>query len=340
MKIALLIILFAHGGYWFAGQNTVTLNWREPAAGTPASVLEWKLSYGMLQIAAGELDVAAGANQTSLKLQVPEVRAHTTLQWTYELHEKQTGKLLERGTREIHLVPPRLLEHAAPRMKNSKIVLVDQPDGGLATTLQAAGIDAHRVSAVGDLQLLQADIILVAEDQLPDNPAAQEVLLTRARQGAGIMILAQHHASRIGEWDIRARKQQTALTWRESHPLFDCFPPATLDAWANETDADAKVLALPADAPLLELGYFPRETPGNTPVPIDALAATQTLGLGRIVFWQLPIDSWKEDPRGQLLLANALDYLQTRPEPTLPQSQRKTETPATSVPRQLIGAQP
>jgi hypothetical protein len=80
---------------------------------------------------------------------------------------------------------------------------------------------------------------------------------------------------------------------------------------------------LPADAPVLEIGYWPRETPGREPVPIDALLAVKATGRGRIVLCQVPLGRWATDPRSQLFLRNALAYLATRPEPTPPPSQRK-----------------
>jgi hypothetical protein len=338
MNVTLLIILLAHGGFWFGGENAITVKWATPEAGTPASVLVWKLSYGTLQVAAGEAPMA-GAEST-VKLNVPAVRVATAFQWSYELRETQTGRVLERGVREIRLIPPTVLQNVARGMKGRKIVVLEQDKEGITKLLERAGIESRRVGAAGDLQLAEADIILVGEDELPENPAVQEALLAKARKGAGVVIFSQRLATHLGEWEVRPRKIQPALTWRLGHTIFTSFAQSALDAWAAENPDEARALALPMDANVLELGNFTRETPGNTPVPVDALAATQTLGDGRIVFWQVRIASWKNDPRAQLLLGNILDYLRTRPEPTVPQAKRQIDPPKPAVDKQLIGAEP
>jgi hypothetical protein len=182
-------------------------------------------------------------------------------------------------------------------------------------------------------------MVLINQDELPENPAAQGVLIEKARNGASVMIFAQEQAGKLGTWDLRSRKAK-AFTWRTEHPLFDGFAGDALDTWAREKGEELKVMSLPADAAVLELGCVSRETPGKNPVPIDALVATETAGAGRLVYCQLRVDSFKTDPRGQLLLANVLDYLLLRPEPTLPQSQRQPEPVKPTAPagKQLIGA--
>ncbi|MCX5660572.1 MAG: hypothetical protein NTW19_12735 [Planctomycetota bacterium] len=81
-------------------------------------------------------------------------------------------------------------------------------------------------------------------------------------------------------------------------------------------------MQLPIDEPALELIHWPREAPGKEPVPIDALLVTKSVGRGRMVICQLPLGPWESDPRSQLLLANSVSYLLTRPEPTLKPSER------------------
>ena len=64
------------------------------------------------------------------------------------------------------------------------------------------------------------------------------------------------------------------------------------------------------------------EVAGNKPAPIDALVLTKTLGKGRIVLCQVPLGPWESDPRSQLFLVDALDYLASPVVPTPPPSRR------------------
>jgi hypothetical protein len=350
MNAILLVILLAHGGYWYGGaDNTVTVHWAAPDANMPAATLSWQLMYDTVVVASGQADVAPGDKAATVTLKMPEARTLSMYAWKYQLKAKDTGKELESGQRAIYLCPPKMLAGQATRTKAKNIIVIDAQDEGLTAMLKAGGVDATRVAALGELQMRQADIILVAEDQLPENEVVQGILKTRAQAGASIMIFAQEKTKTSPKtslgFTLAPRPLKGDLTWPAKHELFENLPAPQLNEWAREHSGDIKALNLPADAPVLELGCWPRETPGEKPVPIDALAATQTIGTGRIVWWQIPTGGFKkDDPRPQILLANALDYLLTRPEPTLPPSQR---VPAPKAPKKpdpntntIIGEKP
>ena len=61
---------------------------------------------------------------------------------------------------------------------------------------------------------------------------------------------------------------------------------------------------------------------GQQPVALDALILTKTLDKGRIVLCQMPLGPWQSDPRSQLFLVDALDYLASPVVPTPPPSRR------------------
>jgi hypothetical protein len=347
-KAMLLLITLAHGGYWFGGNaGTITVNWAAPDAHMPAATLSWQLMYQTVAVASGQADIPGGANarSTAITLQLPEARALAGYTWKYQLKNAATGAELESGERIIYLCPLHLLSSQAKHTKGKAIVVIDGQDQGIFQRLKDEGVQATRVAAAGDLELQQPDIIFVAEDQLPENAAVQNTLRAKAMAGSSVMVFAQQKIKQSLGFPLTQRPIKNDLAWKPNHELFENLPAAQLNAWAREHATGIKALALTADAPVLELGYWPRESPGDKPAPIDAVAATQTLGAGRIVWWQIPTGGFqKDDPRPQILLANALDYLLTRPEPTLPPSQRTPrKTPQIVTPNAaniIVGEKP
>ena len=114
------------------------------------------------------------------------------------------------------------------------------------------------------------------------------------------------------------------MKWRTRHPLLSGLPREALDSSNRRADADTRAIRLPKDEAVLEIGYWPRESAGREPPPIDALILTRTIGAGRLVLCQAPLDRWHDDPRSRIFLRNALDYFLTRPEPTPRPSERPT----------------
>jgi hypothetical protein len=329
MKTIMLVIVLAHGGYWFGGNNDITVRWAVPAAGMPAAVLSWQLSYGAVQLASKEVEVMAGEKATTITLQMSEARTPVEYTWTYVLKDKQR-KVLEQGERTIHLLPAGALGERVKQLKGKSVVVVENRNDDVAQALKDAGLDVVQVTAVGDLQLRRPDVVLVGQDELGEGEAPQGVLLSLAKGGATVVVFSQSRPEKLFGFSLRERRlpgTKEGLTWRCEHAMFEGLDGAALEGWAREAGPEIMAVALPTEAAVLELGCWTRETPGKYPVPIDALAATQTVGNGRIVYWQIPVREWKSDPRAQMLLANVLDYALIRPEPTLPQALREEPRP-------------
>jgi len=143
------------------------------------------------------------------------------------------------------------------------------------------------------------------------------------------MVFAQQRRTKLAGFDLTRRAAPPQLTWRAEHPLLARFRAEDLRTWtARGTDADSstwRAVSVPADAPALAVAHWPFEVETGKPAPRDAAIVSQTVREGRIVLWQIPLGDWRSDPRSQALLAGALDYLPTAPQPTPPLGQRIKE---------------
>ena len=77
MNPLLLVILLAHGGYWFGGVRTTPspVKWAAPEAHMPAATLSWQVMYQTVQVAAGQEEIGASDKTATLTLKLPESRA-------------------------------------------------------------------------------------------------------------------------------------------------------------------------------------------------------------------------------------------------------------------------
>jgi len=265
----------------------------------------------------------------------PTVRVRTALTWTYRLISHDEKKELERGEQTINLFPQDLgLTRVLKQQRRAagELVVVEQQDS-LSKRLEHSNALLTRVGDANKLQLLRPRIVLVGPDALLASGFDQAPLLGLANYGASVMIFQQTRCGRLIGYGLAQRELPAKLEWRADHPLLRGLTAADLDSWFTDGAAPWAV-QLPADEPALEIGYWPSEIPGLEASPIDALLLTKTVGKGRLVFCQLPLGPWDQDPRSQILLTSALDYLQTRPEPTPPPSQRPLVAPVapTSIP--------
>jgi hypothetical protein len=217
--------------------------------------------------------------------------------------------------------PADVLQPAAKRAAGRAIGVVEPAVGEVAGVLTAAGVPAVRFGSVGDVQVRPLEVVLVGQDALPADEAVQAILLDKARGGTSVMPFAQTHVRVVGEYPaVRRPLKGAGLRILEEHPLLDGLDAGVLEGWARGPE-DLAAVALPAGARALPVAAFPAESAMSGALrPVDALVATRKVGAGRMVCWQLPVDDWKGDPRAALLLANALDYLATRPEPAAPLS--------------------
>ena len=119
-------------------------------------------------------------------------------------------------------------------------------------------------------------------------------------------------------YSLTLRQLPPKLEWREDHPLARLLrllekPESTSLAWA---------IRVPASNPALEIAWWPPEVMGLDPVTTDALVVTKAVEKGRIIMCQISLGPWKSDPRSQLFLADAIDYLVSPVVPTPPMGER------------------
>jgi hypothetical protein len=299
--------------------------------GAPGAVLSWELQLGLVQLASGQVTLEAGQPTARIGVSVPPVRVRTAMRWAYCVTDPASTEVLAVGAETIHVYPEGLLGGVAKRLVGKTLVVCDRADG-LPRTLASAGIPLTRVdndaTAIGILGTVSADAILVGPDYLTDSLFSQTALLNQARSGRSVFVFAQTRVRRLAGYPLAQRARPSQLEWRLEHPLLDGFQPGDVEDWLRPPSDDVRAVQLPVDEPALEVVYWPRETPGREPIPIDALLVVRQVGDGRIVLCQLPTTNWNEDPRAQLLLRNALNYLVTRPEPTPRPSQRATQPTA------------
>jgi hypothetical protein len=326
---SLLIVLLSNQGHWFGEREyLIWLQWVAPAHAVDA-VLEWRLMAGEVQLATDRVAMAVGERETTVRLTPPRVRARTAVHWTYRLIRRADGGELESGSRVLTLYPANLLGTVKKQIEAKAFFLLDA-GGDLAGVLSESGIQHNRVTEMGQLRFARADLIIIAPDQIGESPFEQSVLLDQARAGASVGLFQQPRAGLLGGYSVARRALPKEFTWRLDHPLLAGLDAADLRTLLEGKDQTLSI-QIPADEPALEIAWWPREVPGDQPVPIDAVMLTKRIGEGRLVLAQLPLGSWKSDPRSQQLLANMLGYLATRPEPTPPPSRREVpQRPATA----------
>ncbi len=328
---SLLVLLLSNAGFWFGGHEgsiSVAFAARE---NVPASDLNWALHLSGARLATGKVALGQNDQPTLVRLTPPRVRVRSTMRWSYRLLDRATGKELEAGEVPIHVFPDNLLAGVAGRFKGKRLVVISGEDARLSTSLATAEVAHDAVNTPADLALDRPDVVLVARDALGPSPFEQSALLAQAKAGAGVIVFRQSRPRAVVGYRLARRAAPKSLKWREQHPLFADVPGQRLDALLRD-GAEAIAIQLPADEPALELAWWPRESAGTEPAPIDALVVSKSVGAGRLVLCQLSLGDWDDDPRAQLLLANALDYLLTRPEPTPAPSQRTFAEPVEQTP--------
>ncbi|MGD0770273.1 MAG: hypothetical protein ABSB42_18980 [Tepidisphaeraceae bacterium] len=322
---ALLIILLPQQGYWFGGEpQEIAVRWSTQSK--MAVDLSWNLMMGNIRLAGDTLPIKSDQDTTTFKITPPEVRIRTIASFVYRIRQHEGGTDLGGGDLLLQLFPRNTLSALAHRLKGKNLAVWDSY-GRLSDLLHGAKVEFTRTSDGTGLVATRYDVILVGGDVLGPSPFAQQPLLDQARAGASVMVFGQREigVDLFGYARID-RKMPPRLNWRLDHPLFAGFERADLESWLKDSP-DALAVHLPADEPALEIAWWPREVPGTQPVALDALVISKSVGAGRIVLCQLPLGDWRTDPRSQLLLSNALDYLLTRPEPTL----RPSERPSTQA---------
>jgi hypothetical protein len=205
------------------------------------------------------------------------------------------------------------LKSLASLTADASLLVVDDVDK-LPALLKAAG--ATFDLADNNLLAAKQKMILVGENQLGENDPAIETLQALARGGASVLVLKQTVAPRLWKYDCTMR-DVTGYTFAADHPLLRHLP---IEAWStllNDPPRQA-ALSLPADEPALAIVHSPIEAKRINVAPLDSLLVSRTIGDGRLVFCQLPLNDAATDARQQQLLVNLIEYARTRPQPTPP----------------------
>jgi len=332
MKLAtVLIIIAANQGYWFGGrEGTIALR-AAVRGGLPAADVAWELSYEHLRLAGGK--VALAPDDMTLALTPPSTRARITLHWSYRLQKRDSGAEIERGEIAIHVFPDDLMSGASQRIGHKRLIVWDLPSG-LPEVLNRARVPFTRIASADRLQAVDADMLLVGPQAVGNSPFVQTPLIRLAEAGTSVMVFRQDGPSTLLGYDLATRDVPRGLEWRADHPLLNNFQPDDLQSWLKGRSSLA-VVRLPADEPALEIGHYPREVAGAPPAPIDAVLLSKSVGAGRLVLCQLPLGDWQADPRSQIVLRNAIDYLLSPPQQTLRASERSATRPIAppTVPR-------
>jgi hypothetical protein len=323
---ALIMILLPHQGYWFGGQpQELTIRWTIPGK-LPTADLTWTLMFGTVRLAGDTVPIRAAQDAMTIKIVPPDVRKRTAVSLVYRIRQHDDGKDLGGGELLVHLFPQNVLAGLTERLKGKKLAVWDS-SGLLAGVLENAKVEFTRTKDGSGMSFTRYDIILVDGNVLGRSPLAQQPLSDQARAGASVMVFSQRETSvALFGYTLVNRAMPAHLNWRTDHPLFSGLDPADLESWLHNSP-EALAVRLGADEPALEIAWWPREVPGAEPVPLDALLISKSIGRGRLVLCQLPLGDWRTDPRSQLLLSNAVDYLLTSPEPTLRPSERPTTRP-------------
>ncbi len=316
--VALLIILLSHEGYWISGSaDEIRFEWAA-AAPMPAADLRWELMFGTVKMASGQTPMAPQGGKAVVRITAPRSGAcESALRWQYSVRSGADGKELDRGSLPIVIFPQNLMEGLANRIGLSRVAIWDQK-GDLVQALSDAKATFYRYTDASKLGFARADIILVGPDTLPPSSFDQGAVFSLAQAGASVMIFRQSRCKELGTYAVVRRTAPANFDWMTDYPLLrgmDANLLGSLTARFNEFLA----VRLPSDEPALTIGAWPREVATANSAAVDALLASKTIGNGRVVFCQIQFGNWQDDPRSQIFLMNAIDYLLSPPAPIRPE---------------------
>jgi hypothetical protein len=313
--VALLLIVLSNQGYWFGGQTgRVEIQWvvKEPL---PDAVFRWELMSGPVRVAGDKLAIRSGDHPSILTIQTPEVRVRTRMTLVYRLERQSDGQTLTSGKSVINLFPNDIFKELPSRLMKEKIAVLDKT-GNLAAFLRKANISFKMISRLSELELSRSDLVLVAEYEIEKTSFSSNVLVDLADRGTGVLVFRQTRCEKLMGYPVNRRDIPRRFEWRADHPLLTRLEPEDLASWFRGNRDAQWAIGLPTDEAALEIVWWPRVSPGTEPVPIDALLVSRRVGKGQVVLCQIPLGNWQSDPRSQLFLAGAMDYLLLRPEPT------------------------
>jgi hypothetical protein len=327
----ILMLILSNEGHWYGGQaGAVSVQWVAEFE-QPESVLAWDLLIGEVRVAGERLPVQPGSKPSVVRITPPEVRARTQMRWVYHLYRRSDDKEIDAGEATVQVYPLPKPNRLKGRMDGKRIVVWDTA-GDLSAALTAMGLEFRRIRKAADLQLSAADLLLIGRDELRDEVFDQSPAIGLAEAGAGVVFFEQRRTHLLAGYLLMRRSTPARLAWRENHPLLADMKLGDVQSWLGGSGDDVWAIELPADEPVLEIGYWPPTVESRQFGPVQTVLAVKAVGKGRIVMSQIPLGPWSTDPRTQQFLENVLNYLLTRPEPTPRPSERRLTPPVASRP--------
>ncbi len=331
----IMMLILSNEGHWYGGQaGTISLHWVARFE-QPEAVLVWDLLIGEVRVAGDRLAVQRGSRPSVVTLTPPEVRARTQMRWVYRLYQRSDGKEIDTGEAVIQVYPSPRPDRLKGRLQDKRVAVWDTADG-LADALTQAGLEFRRIRKAADLQLSGADVVLVGPDELRDAVFDQSPLIALSEAGATVVFFEQTRPRFLAGYALNRRTARTRPTWRSGHLLMSGLRTGDPESWLDGLGQEVWAIELPADEPVLEIGYWPPVVEGSQPGPIEALLAVKAVGKGRLIMCQIPLGPWDTDPRTQQFLENVVSYVGTRPEPTPRPTERQVLRPAASQPVSTI----
>ncbi len=304
---SIIFLTLSNCGYWIAGTDGVTsVRWAAPDQ-MPRASLVWTLSIASVELGHGSVEILAGQRPTEFKITCPHVRVRTTLELRYRLVTVDGRQELTTGTVVVQAFPADLTNGWSARLAGKNLVVVDAPTG-LPTLFVAAGVPFSRVDDVSELQSQSPDVVLVGRDRLSASPLLNCALVALAKRGTGVLVLEQSTPDRLTQAILRPKPERP--TWRADHPILDHLSADDLASLASDLpDNIIAIQSLPARQ-IEQIAGWPASSPRtDDSASGNSFFADQRTGRGRIVFCQLRLGGWKTDPRAQILMGNALDFL-------------------------------
>ncbi len=309
VKVALLVVTLLWQGHWFGGEaGTITFKWTD-ADKVPDAVVTWEVLYEKASLGKGRLVLKAVDKGGTLSLTLPEVRVKTEARFVYKVMSSDGKEDLGGGERAIVLYPKAPLAPWVETLGTKSLVVWDE-DGGLPVVLKSAGMPHTQIKGGGGLQMVSADIILVGEDRIDASVFSQAELLEQAKAGSSVVVFSQKAPARLMESSVIQKHLAEKLEWRYEHQLLGQLSKG--DVGSMLVDRKEQVLGairLDAGGPGVAVAYWPGDNGSERASEVDALIAVKPLGKGRVIYWQLPLGGWAGDPRSQMVLAGALDFL-------------------------------
>lgn len=329
MKGAVLVtLLLSQHGYWPGGGDAHLLVARNAQMPSVSAQVEWKLLLDKTLVASGTSAIELTDQPADVLVRTPAVRERADFTFAYAVRSKANDTPIQSGELPVHLFPTGLVRDHAKAAEEKRIVVLDN-EPRLVDFLRIAKLKPTRVQKSSRLELLAPDLLFIGPKQWSGE--TEEAVIGLVRGGCSALVLRQPAGDSVEGWPLAPRSAPADFDWKLTHPMFRGLDADDLRSLLADARTDPVCIRMAPDAAALPLAAWPRELPevkASPATPIDCLIVTQTLGRGRLLLCQLPLPDWAEDPRAQILLNNALDYLLTRPEPTPRPSDRLTPAPA------------